>query len=282
MTRLSTLRLEAAQQLALQGFESPQFEVDLLLGHVLGRSRAWLLTHADDGLSVLQQQQWAACLARRLTHEPLAYIVGHQDFFGETFTVTPGVLIPRADSETVIMATQSLFPQPTALTHFAEIGVGSGALVVTLLRLFPEARALGTDVSPQALACTTQNATCHAVEERLSLHHTSLLTNITQSLDLVVSNPPYIPHQDIAGLDKTVRAFEPAVALDGGADGLDLYRGLIPQAMALLRPGGWCMLEHGYNQAPDVTALLAAGGFKGMVSFKDLGGHWRVTAAQKG
>jgi len=282
MSLLHKLRQEAVEALKLMGIEAAALEVDMLLEAVTGQPRSWLITHLDSEITPPQQASFAGLLQRRLQHEPIAYILGERDFYGRRFNVVPGVLIPRPDTETVIAAVQQLYPKGQGLKQFAEVGVGSGAIAVTLLAEFPETTAIATDVSAVALDCATSNAEAHRVKSRLDLRQTSLLTDVSGPFDLVVSNPPYIPTDDIAGLDKTVVSFEPHLALDGGADGLVLYRQLIPQAYDVLKPDGWCVLEHGFNQAEAITAIFAAAGFKGMVSFKDLGGHHRVTVAQKG
>ena len=281
MVTLQALRTQAARQLADTGIENPLLDVDLMLERVLHQTRAWIITHNNSPVSENQIEQFNAMLARRVAHEPMAYILGEREFYGSTFAVGEGVLIPRPDTETLIEAVKSVIPDYTTVTKFAEVGVGSGIIAVTLLQHFPMAEAVGTDVSPEALAMAWQNAERHAVQSRLALQETSLLDGVKGPFDLVVSNPPYIPTADIAALDKTVQLFEPHLALDGGADGLVLYRALVPQAYAVLADGGWCVLEHGYNQADDIAAIFAAAGFKGVVSFKDLGGHVRVTAGKK-
>lgn len=281
MAPLKTIRIEAVQQLTAAGIEAAALEVDMMLEAIIRQPRAWIMTHGDFTLNDAQQAQFISYIERRKQYEPMAYILGEREFYGRTFKTVPGVLIPRPDTETVITAVQSLFA-PDALETFAEVGVGTGAIAVTLLSEYPKATAMGTDISYQALACAEENAKRHHVASRLKLCEASLLEGVEGPLDLVVSNPPYIPTADIATLDKTVQLFEPHLALDGGDDGLVLYRQLVPQAYGLLKTGGWCVLEHGYNQAADLAAIFAAAGFKAVVSFKDLGNHIRVTAAQKG
>lgn len=282
MIPLYQRRKDAIQALSEVGVDAAALEADMLLEAVTGQPRSWLITQQDAELTPEQNATFQDFLKRRLQHEPMAYILGERDFYGRRFRVMPGVLIPRPDTETVIEVVQQLYPKGKGLKCFAEVGVGSGAIAVTLLAEWPGATAIATDISSEALGCAATNAEAHGMISRLTLKQASLLDGVAGPFDLVVSNPPYIPTFDIAELDKTVAAFEPHLALDGGVDGLDLYRKLIPQTLAVLRQGGWCVLEHGFDQAEAITAIFAAAGFEGMVSFKDLGGHNRVTAGQKG
>ena len=247
---------EAAEVLA-QVSDTPRLDAELLMAHVLGMSRSdMLLREMNTPVPV----GIASLVLRRLKHEPVAYIVGTQDFFGRPFAVEPGVLIPRADSETTVLAALAACSAPRRVL---DCGVGSGALLLTVLAEWPGARGIGIDRSPVAIEVARANAIA------LDLAAVSTMQPADWSepgwaaglgkFDLILANPPYV--EDAADLEPQVRDHEPSEALFAGPDGLDAYRILIPQLPALLERGGVAVLEIGHAQADAVTALAEAAGF---------------------
>ena len=216
-------------------------------------------------------------LARRLAGEPLWRILGAREFWGLSFSLSPGTLEPRPDSETLI---------ETALCHFAErryeplrlldLGTGTGCLLIATLCEFPQATGLGIDLSPDAVAAATGNAARNSVAERAAFRQGDWTDGIAERFDLILSNPPYIGSDEIAGLDRNVREHDPLLALDGGPDGLDAYRALAAALPCRLKPGGLAILEIGAGQKTSVVALMRQAGLRHLDSRRDLGGHIRA------
>tara|TARA_A100001391_G_scaffold139407_3_gene97664 strand:+ start:3879 stop:4706 length:828 start_codon:yes stop_codon:yes gene_type:complete len=247
---------EAAERLT-SVTDTARLDAELLMAHVLGATRSDLLLRhmrepAPAGFEPL--------IARRLAHEPVAYIIGEQEFFGRPVKVTPGVLIPRADSETTVQAALDA-ARPDA--RVLDCGTGSGALLLTFLAERPEARGIGIDASPAALACAQVNAAALGLADRAQIASGDWSepgwADDLGRFDLIIANPPYVEAD--AALDAQVREWEPAEALFAGAEGLDDYRLLIPQLSDLLMPGGVAVVEIGWQQAEAVSALAEAAGF---------------------
>ena len=264
----ATARLEAVS-------DSPRLDAELLLAHALGVSReAMLLGNLDAAVP----PAFAPLLARRMAHEPLAYITGTRDFWTITLHVAPGVLIPRPDSETLIEA---------ALAHFGkagpkrvlDLGTGSGALLLAALTEWPDAGGLGIDASVGGLAIARQNAAALGLSDRANFRRGNWAEGITEQFDLILCNPPYV--EAAAALPRDVRDYEPASALFAGVDGLDDYRQIIPQLPALIAPGGIACLEIGYTQAGAVSALVELVGLKVQLKH-DLAGHPRCLILSAG
>jgi release factor glutamine methyltransferase len=253
-----TLRhhLAAAKvRLVAAGIEPSEAARDALLlaMHVLGWNRATTYARDTDPPPADFAPAYEAAMARRAAREPVAYIVGVQEFWSRDFTVTPAVLIPRPETELIIEAAQSL-----VFSTAADIGTGSGCLAITLAAEFPRARVVATDISPAALAVARANAERHGVAGRIAFHETRYLEGIAGPFDLIVSNPPYVTDADYGGLAPEVRDAEPRSALTAGADGLDDIREVLRHAGAMLVPGGRLLMEMGHEQAAAVTALVAS------------------------
>ena len=247
---------EAAEVLA-QVSDAPRLDAELLMAHVLGLSRTEMLLHA---MRDPVPAGIASLVVRRLRHEPVAYILGTQDFCGRTLMVEPGVLIPRADSETTVLAALAACPAPRRVL---DCGVGSGALLLTVLAERPGAYGVGIDRSPVAIEIAGQNAIALDLTSEWAMKladwsEPGWAANLG-TFDLILANPPYV--EDAAELEPQVRDHEPHEALFAGPDGLDAYRVLIPQLSALLEPEGVAVLEIGHSQAGAVTALAQAAGF---------------------
>ncbi|MBM7866550.1 peptide chain release factor N(5)-glutamine methyltransferase [Heliobacterium gestii] len=266
---------------ARQGIDSPRLEAEVLLAFGLGVNRAGLLAALRDRLPEEQAAGLGELVQKRLTGCPLQYITGRQEFWGLDFTVTPAVLIPRPETELLVETALALLGRSpkTGDTWIADVGVGSGAIAVSVAREIATAQVLALDVSAAALAVARQNAKGHGVAERIRFVEGDLLNPAIDGglrLKAVLSNPPYIPAGEIPSLQREVACFEPMLALDGGDDGLALYRRLAPQARRALEPGGFVAWEIGYNQGRDVAALLAAQGFAEVRIIPDGQGHDRV------
>ncbi|HWI41184.1 MAG TPA: peptide chain release factor N(5)-glutamine methyltransferase, partial [Verrucomicrobiae bacterium] len=240
-----------------KGVENARLESEWLLAHSLGTDRVGLYVSFDKPLEAAELAAFRGLVIRRARREPLQYILGTQEFFGLEFEVTPAVLIPRHDTEVLV---EEALRVASGAGTILDIGAGSGCIAVALAKKLPEAAVTAVDVSAEALAVASRNAARHGVS--VELLEGSLFGPVSgRKFDLVVSNPPYIPAGEIAGLQAEVKGFEPAGALDGGADGLDFYRAIVSAAPAHLNPGGWLILEVGAGQAGQVSRMLAEAGF---------------------
>ena len=269
------LRLQAA------GVEEARAEAGVLVRHVLGLDRADLLARPDTPLSPAQAAALEGLLARRLRREPLAYVLGHREFHGLDFRVTPAVMVPRPETETLVeeaLAWAGARPAPVTV---ADVGTGGGCIAVSLAVRLPDARFLATDVSPAALAVAEENARRHGVAERVRLLSGHLLEPLPGPVDLIVANLPYVPSARIDSLQPEVRNYEPRHALDGGLDGTDLLRPLLREAGAYLRPGAALMLEIDEEQGMAMTqAARSAFPAATVRVLPDLSGRDRVLVVQ--
>ena len=252
-----------------------RLEAQLLLLHALGRTaqeRAWLLAHGDETLSITAQQSWQDVLARRRAGEPVAYITGWAAFYGLELQVDARVLCPRADTETLVDWALALLP-PAA--RVIDLGTGSGAIALALKHQRPDVHMHARDISAEALAVARANALRLGLEIEFSKG--TWLEGLIEPFDAIVSNPPYVADADphLAAL-----THEPLQALTSGADGLDDMRSIIAQAPSCLNPGGWLLLEHGYDQAEAVRQLLQAKGFADVQSRQDLAGIERCSGGR--
>jgi release factor glutamine methyltransferase len=267
---LRTALAQGTRLLEEAAIPAPRLTAEVLLAHAIGCDRTWLAGHATDELREVWWIHYGRYLHQRMGGTPTQYITHRQEFYGRDFRVTSDVLIPRPETEHVI---------ETALRHrggmILDIGTGSGAIAATLA-LETGARVVATDISSAALAVARENA------QRLSATVRFVCCNLAeafanQSFDLVVSNPPYVPEGD--SLPREVREHEPGVALYAGADGLAIYRRLIPEAARVLAPGGWLVMELGYSLANSVRAMVD--GWHEVEVVPDLAGIPRVIAARR-
>ena len=263
------------------GLDSPQRDARFLLQGLLGIDGAQLLSASTRPLGEAAAMVSAGA-NRRLAHEPVSRILGHREFYGRDFIVTPDVLDPRPDTEAVVdlalEVVRSSGLSGRALT-IADIGTGSGILICTLLAELPNATGVATDVSSAALEVARRNAEKLGVVDRIRFVATSGLSGCGEAFDVVVSNPPYIRGEEIAGLDREVKDYDPRLALDGGTDGLDVYREIARNTLELLRPLR-LVLEVGSTQAEAVEGVFAAVGARPLVRRLDLGGHARAVAME--
>ncbi len=237
----------------------------------------WLLSESQDPTTL------EARVLRRLAGEPLDRVLGHRGFWTLELEVTPGVLSPRADTETIVRTALDLLPaNARACPRILDLGVGSGAILLALLAELPRGTGVGVDASDAALEAAARNARTNGLADRVSFLRGSWDAALGRTFDLVVSNPPYIPSGDIATLDREVRDHDPHLALDGGPDGLDCYRALVPELGALLAPDGLAVLEIGIGQADSVSALATGAGLCVLEIRPDFGGVPRAVALAQG
>lgn len=264
--------------LAAKGVENSRLEAEWLLCAATGLDRVGLYLQFDKPLNDEELAAYRAMVARRAKREPLQHILGSQEFCGLDFEVSADVLIPRHDTEVLITQALALMPDAGSIL---DIGTGSGCIAITLATRYPDAVITATDISAAALAVAIRNAKKHNANVEMLLGSLFEPLN-SRSFDLIVSNPPYIPSKEITALEPEVRDFDPLGALDGGADGLDVYRLLIPESHSHLSPGGWLLLEVGRGQAADVMAIISDyGGYNAPFTALDPGGIERVVAAQR-
>jgi release factor glutamine methyltransferase len=249
--------------------DTPRLDAELLMAHAAGVSRNDLLLM---GLDASAPPAFEALVARRLQHEPIAYITGKRDFWTITLSVAPGVLIPRPDSETLIQAAVDHFGK-AGPARILDLGTGPGTLLLAALDQWPESHGLGIDASERALKIAELNAVDLGLEDRARFQLGDWATGINGQFDLILCNPPYIKTD--ADLPRDVRDYEPDAALFAGSDGLDDYRRVIPQLPALVVPGGMVAMEIGYQQVNAVSALFQKSGMAVQVA-RDLAGRDRA------
>jgi release factor glutamine methyltransferase len=276
-TAITARGLLGAASAELGGDESTR-EVELLLGHALGKDRAWLYAHADDALAVDGALRFHALLMRRAAGEPIAYIVGRREFWSLDLTVGPDVLIPRPETELLVELALQRVGQNIQV-DIADLGTGSGAIALAIARERPHARVLATDASMAALAVARENA------GRLGIGNVGFAQGDwcaglgERRFDLIVSNPPYVAEGD-AHLQQGDLRFEPRAALASGTDGLDAIRSIVTAAPAYLQPRGWLLFEHGHDQGGASRDLLAESGIVEIFTAPDLEQRERVSGGR--
>jgi release factor glutamine methyltransferase len=239
------------------GIDEAPLEAEVLVRHVTGIDRAALYANPDRTITDAESQRLAALLARRLQREPLPYIMGHWEFYGLDYIVNKSVLIPRPETETLVeeaLITALPMAQENQHITIVDVGTGSGCVAISLAKRLPHASVVATDVSADALAVARQNVEQHNAQSQVQLVECDLLSGVEGPIDIIVSNPPYIPDGDISTLQPEVADYEPQVALVGGTDGLAIIRRLLEQASKVLSPNGAVMLE--FNP-PQSEALLS-------------------------
>jgi len=248
---------EATARLGTAEISEPRMEAVSLLIHTLNVDRAFIIAHPEHELDCDQSERYRAFVARRVSHEPLQYITGVQEFFNLKFEVTPDVLIPRPETELIVEAALDAWRSAEA-PLIADIGTGSGCIAISLLHEISDARAIGVDISVRALAIARRNAERHGLFDRLELVHANGLSAFGEQarFSTIVSNPPYIPVRDIDSLPPEVRDHEPLSALVAGEDGLSHVRPLMQDAANLLQTGGYLIFEIGSGQSAAVQALI--------------------------
>jgi release factor glutamine methyltransferase len=271
-----------AQSFKAAGIEEPLIDARVLIGHALRLTRTQLIAQSDRILEAREIDAVSALSTRRLKREPVARILGTREFWDLPLVLTPDVLVPRPETETVVeTALHAIARDGTTLEmlRILDIGTGSGALLLALLKELPKAVGLGTDISAAALEVARANAERNNLKDRCAFVACDIAAGVEGIFDLIVANPPYIARGEIASLAPEVRLYDPATALDGGNDGLDVYRAIAAEAGRLLNPGGQLIVELGAGQEAAVAALFTKAGLHVAAARKDLAGIPRALRA---
>lgn len=270
-----------AKYLADKGIANPRLDAEVLLAHVLKTDRLRLYVDFHKPLQTEELTNYRELIKQRAQRIPVAYLTGNKEFMGLPFFVSPAVLIPRPDTEILVQAVLDRVRSRQA-PIIVDVGTGSGAIIVSLLKLLPSARGIAIDLSPEALAVAGENARRQEVAERLELRQGDLLASMERrNVDVIVANPPYIPAGDLARLEPEVHQ-EPMLALNGGADGLTCYRKLVGQSVEILTAGGLLAFEVGIGQSGAVAALMTKTNAYGDIEIiKDYGGIERVIVGRR-
>lgn len=268
------------QYFGTKGVESPRLDAEVLLSHVLKKERIYLYVHFDQPLEAAELAAYKELIKQRVNHVPVAYLLGQKEFMGLNFKVTPATLIPRPDTEILVQAAVERL-RGRENCSFADIGTGSGAICLSVLSFVPGSHAVTVDISSEARAVAEENAESLGLSERIVFFTGDLLEPVKdRKFTAILSNPPYIPEQDIEGLQAEVRCQEPYGALAGGKDGLDFYRRLCSEAPVLLDDGGFMAFEVGIGQAKVVAELAEENPLITRTEIlKDLAGIERVVIA---
>ena len=264
----------AAHSLRAAGIDSAARDARALVAHALGVAANRIVLLGSDPIDLKAQERLAGYLERRLRHEPVSKIMGWRQFWGRDFHISKAVLDPRPETETVIVEALK-HPAATVL----DLGTGSGILAVTLMAEWPKAQALATDISPVALAVAGENAARYDIGDRLSFAQSNWFEGVQGEFDLIVANPPYIAMEEMAGLDRDVRDFDPHIALTPGGDGLDPYRLIAAAVGRHLSTDGRLIVEIGHQQAADVLQIFQDAGLSSLCCHPDLAGRDRVISA---
>jgi release factor glutamine methyltransferase len=270
--------------------DQPRLSAELLLAHVLGVPRIRLYTNYDDVVGEAKLAEFRDLVRRAGEQEPIAYLTGRAHFFSLEFEVAPDVLIPRPDTETLVENVLQTVRHTAGLEapRVLDLCTGSGCIAISIAKQLKAATVTAIDISPAAINVARRNAEANRVADRITFLTGDLFAPLSETtdarpFDILVANPPYIPSDQVAKLDKSVRGFEPRLALDGGPDGLDFHRRILDQAAARLKPGGQLFLEIAFDQGPAAESLAAAYPGLGKVRLlKDYGGNQRVLTAVAG
>jgi release factor glutamine methyltransferase len=280
---VDTARRALAARLKSAGIDSAELDARLLVGAALGLDLTGLIAAANRTFAPDESKRLEAFTARRLSGEPVARILGYKEFWGLPFRLSAATLVPRPDTETVVeLALEICRRQPPSEPRIADIGTGSGGILLALLHEIPDASGVGTDISLEALRTASGNAADLGLGKRATFVACRYGAALRGGFDLIVSNPPYVRSADVPGLAIEVRDHDPHAALDGGADGFDAYRVLIPEAADLLSPGGALVVEAGRGQSGPIEALMTAAGLITHEAAKtDLAGIPRAVLGRK-
>ena len=258
-----------------KGVKNPRLDAEVLLAHLLGLDRVGLYTNYDKPLREEELKAFREMVQRRISREPIAYITGQKEFWSLSFKVSPACLIPRPETEVLVEEALKAAQEVPPPLQILEIGTGCGAVAVALAKELPEAEIWATEKSPYALEVARQNVALHGVSGRVVLLEADLFPE-RGTFSLIVSNPPYVPTEEVLRLDPEVRDFEPLEALDGGPDGLLYFRRIASRVRQYLRKGGWLVLEVGKGQDQEVQSILKEAGLSRIELRRDYSGVKRI------
>ena len=261
---IDEVRRKLAATFASHGLDSPDLDARILIGEALGLDLTGLIAQGRCHMTVHDALILSSFANRRIAGEPVARILGRKEFWGLPFELSPATLVPRPDTETIVQAALEFLrgeKKDNDAIRIADLGTGTGAILLALLSELPNARGIGTDISVEAIETARRNARNLGLIDRVSFIACDFASELDGSFDVIISNPPYIASRDIGELDVDVRDHDPHLALDGGNDGLDAYRAIAPAAFALLIPGGALIFEVGQGQDSAVRDIMTATGF---------------------
>jgi release factor glutamine methyltransferase len=271
--------LAVNQCLVKAGIDSPRLDARLLVAHALGITPTQLFSYPETPLNNLQLEQLEKLTRRRVSREPIARILGHREFWSLNFKVDESTLVPRPDSETLVEAVLARIKNRDELVSILDLGTGSGCLLLALLSELKLAKGLGVDLSEQALKVAAENARSLSFDGRVRFQRSDWFKNINckeKPFDIIISNPPYIPDNEITRLEKDVSKFDPYLALSGGGDGLCAFRELMPKVLEFIAFDGFLAVEVGVNQALSIIKYGEASGLQLDQILKDIAGLERV------
>lgn len=273
---LKELYISGKNTLTKSGIENPGLEALLLISQALSINPTDIYSNPEREIKPDKAEEFNSLLERRITREPIAYILGEKEFYSRSFIVTPKVLIPRPETEILVDETITIVSDISS-PSIIDIGTGSGCIAVTVGCECENARVFASDISLEALMIAMENTKRYDVLQRVSFICSDYLTSFKdKSFDIVLSNPPYIGESDFLRIERDVRDFEPKLSLLGGEDGLDSIRKIVPQAKRVLKNGGWCILEIGAGQSERVLEIFLESGFNNISFIEDLSGVKRI------
>lgn len=282
MSNIAETLEQASEILRANEVAEPRREASLLLCLALEKDQTFLIAHPEYKLTETEEDLFRAYVQRRADREPFQHIAGRQEFYGLDFIVTPDVLVPRPETELLVENALTLFLRDQNI-FFCEVGIGSGCISVALLHELKMARAIGLDISAEALDVAEKNALKNNVADRLELGVSDVFSelNVDDEFDLIVSNPPYVPLEDFAGLQAEVRDHDPRVALTDGGSGLSIIEKLIRESPQYLKPGGYLLMEIGFNQSFAVREMVDLNIWRSLDILPDLQGIPRMVKLWK-
>jgi len=281
-TTVGTFLTALTARFSQAGIDNPRLDARILVGHVLGIDPSMLFAHPEMEIGDAQYDSIEKAAHRRLAHEPVSRIIGRREFWSLDFDVTPDVLDPRPDTETLVSAILALKPSLPGPVRILDLGTGTGCILLALLSAWPEATGVGVDISEKAAKVAKGNAAKLGLSNRSAFRVGSWCDGISETFDIVVSNPPYIPAGDISLLQPDVKNFDPLAALAGGEDGLAAYRAIFSDLRHVLKAGGSFGLEFGAGQETAVTELAKEKGFRIAANYRDLAGIERCVVGGLG
>lgn len=279
MTTLDHMMAHLRNHFMVAGIEDPMAEARILVGGIMGLTRTDFITRAEDHIPLAQEIEINAASGRRVRGEPVYRILGKRGFYGLELKITKETLDPRPDTEVLVdLVLDLLKDRKSEPLDILDLGIGTGAICLALLANLPQARGTGTDLAQGALDTAAENAALNGLSGRFSTLRSDWFADLSGRYDVIVSNPPYISSHIVPTLDREVRDFDPLLALDGGADGLDAYRAIAKGAGTFLKSAGIIAVESGFDQKVAIRQIFETAGFEAIAAVKDLAGNDRAQA----